>query len=814
VLLQLRWSWRDLRARWLQVVAIALVIGIGSGVYSGLSSTSEWRQASYDASYERLAMWDLRVELAEGATVDAGALAGAAETVDGVEAAEVRLIVPTQVDASTAEQTVLVPGELVGVDVTDGGPAIARVETTVGRGLTAIDAGADVAVVDQHFADYYDLPATGQLRVSPGVELDQLGHGLAPEHFIIIPPQGTIFGEAGYAVLWAPLETVQRINGSEGQANDLAVRTAPGVDPTEISSRLSEALSGELGGVGLTITSREDDPVLRTLYDDIESDQRFNNIFAVLILAGAAFAAFNLTGRIVEAQRREIGIGMALGVTPARLATRPLLVGAQIAILGVLFGVGVGFVIDAALGSVLSDVFPLPVWIVEFQPAVFLRGAALGFFLPLVAVLFPVLRAVRVAPVEAISTGHHVTASSGLAPLLARVPLPGSSVAQLPLRNVLRAPRRTLVTALGIAAAITTLVGVIGMIDSYFATLDRGEEEILGDVPDRLTIAVEPAPVQSGEVQAVLGSDLLAGAEPGLDLGGVLAPDDEAIEIFVTLTDLRSDLWRPTLDEGSIDVVAPRDGDGEPALVVSRKALDDLGTAVGDTVTLLHPVREGAGFRLVQSPVRIGGVHPNPFRFVAYLDLAHADLFDLEGITNRIQALPDATVGVQGAQEGLFGQAGVVSVQPVRAQVDAIRERIEEFVAIFTVVQVAVLVLALLIAFNSTSINVDERRREHATMFAFGLPVRSVVRVAVIESIVTGLLGTMIGIVAGRILVGWLTTELFADSVPDIGITPQIAPDTIVVALVLGVAAVTLAPLLTIRRLRRMDIPSTLRVME
>jgi len=37
----LRWSWRDRRARWPQVAAIALIIGIASGTYSGLSSTAE-----------------------------------------------------------------------------------------------------------------------------------------------------------------------------------------------------------------------------------------------------------------------------------------------------------------------------------------------------------------------------------------------------------------------------------------------------------------------------------------------------------------------------------------------------------------------------------------------------------------------------------------------------------------------------------------------------------------------------------------------------------------------------------------------------
>ena len=53
------------------------------------------------------------------------------------------------------------------------------------------------------------------------------------------------------------------------------------------------------------------------------------DIFAALLLGAAAFAAFNLISRTIEAQRREIGIGMALGVRPRVLARRPLLLGAR-----------------------------------------------------------------------------------------------------------------------------------------------------------------------------------------------------------------------------------------------------------------------------------------------------------------------------------------------------------------------------------------------------------------------------------------------------------------------------------------------------
>jgi putative ABC transport system permease protein len=53
----------------------------------------------------------------------------------------------------------------------------------------------------------------------------------------------------------------------------------------------------------------------------------------------------------------------------------------------------------------------------------------------------------------------------------------------------------------------------------------------------------------------------------------------------------------------------------------------------------------------------------------------------------------------------------------------ALRDGLDEFAAIIWVAIAIAVVLILLIAFNSTAINADERAREHATMFAYGLPV-------------------------------------------------------------------------------------------
>ena len=124
-----RWSWRDLRANWAKVAAIALVIAIGTGGYAGLTSQANWRRASYDASYEHLAMYDVRVKLATGSAVEQGILAATAATIehaDSIAATEERLIVATQVDASRRDETILVRGEITGTSFAANGPAVNR----------------------------------------------------------------------------------------------------------------------------------------------------------------------------------------------------------------------------------------------------------------------------------------------------------------------------------------------------------------------------------------------------------------------------------------------------------------------------------------------------------------------------------------------------------------------------------------------------------------------------------------------------------------------------------------------------------------
>jgi ABC-type antimicrobial peptide transport system permease subunit len=83
-----------------------------------------------------------------------------------------------------------------------------------------------------------------------------------------------------------------------------------------------------------------------------------------------------------------------------------------------------------------------------------------------------------------------------------------------------------------------------------------------------------------------------------------------------------------------------------------------------------------------------------------------------------------------------------------------------------------------------------------------------------VESLLTGLLGTAVGIAFGVVVTSWIVHSLLADTFPDLGAEMALTSASIAMTLAVGIVAVTLAPLFTFRRLREMDIPSTLRVVE
>ena len=150
--LLIHWSLRDLRERKFQVIAISLIIGIGTGTYVGLTSTTHWRQYAFDQSNEQLNMFDLKMELAIGSWINQTELKSVLEELPHsywITAMENRVVFPITVNASTMNQTILVNGRIIGVNASSGSENLTLngIDIVDGRGILGNETNSSVLKV-------------------------------------------------------------------------------------------------------------------------------------------------------------------------------------------------------------------------------------------------------------------------------------------------------------------------------------------------------------------------------------------------------------------------------------------------------------------------------------------------------------------------------------------------------------------------------------------------------------------------------------------------------------------------------------------
>jgi hypothetical protein len=85
---------------------------------------------------------------------------------------------------------------------------------------------------------------------------------------------------------------------------------------------------------------------------------------------------------------------------------------------------------------------------------------------------------------------------------------------------------------------------------------------------------------------------------------------------------------------------------------------------------------------------------------------------------------------------------------------------------------------------------------------------------AIVESILLGIFSTLLGLAGGYVLARWFIDVLAARVLPDLGLHLLLTPGSLITVGVLGIAAVAITPVFGWRRLRSLNVPSALRLME
>ncbi len=816
-----RWSLRDLRERKFQVIAISLIIGLGTGTYVGLTSTTSWRQYAFDQSNEKLHMFDLKMELAIGSWVNQTELKSVLEELphsNWITAMENRVVFPTSVNASTINQTILVKGRIIGVNVSSGSEnlTVNGIDIVDGRGIRKNETNSSVCIVEYNFADYYDLIPNNQTIYLPsGIQLSFIGTGLSPEFFMVVEGN-SIKAESTFCALFIPLKTSQKIlqqliGLSPGHVNEALFKLSSEADINILETEIKNAFDTNFPMLDVKFVEKEEQPTYRIQSEDIPNDQKMYFLFSFLILLAAAFGTFNLISRVISSHRRQIGINMALGVPPFQLAIRYLIFSLEITIGGVIFGLVLSQFVGERLGSVLTEVNPFPVWETWLVVELFIQGALLGILIPFSATVIPILRAIRVKPIQAIQTGYTLSTGKGVAPLLERIHFPGTIFFQLPFRNFARNPRRAFSTIMGVALALCVLVAILGLLDGGNNLLDYERDIMEGDFPNRMNVVLNDFyNISETPVINITQNTKMDKTVPSIQIPAKLFGTKDSYSHTIEFFDLYNDIWSPVLIEGNKSIESLY-----PGIILSEKTAKDLNVSIGENLVLEHIFRESSGqYSILNSTLEVIGIYGSQVRFWAFMDLSDSSILNCTGLINSVMLVPKAGVTVESIQKDFFIFQEYSGTQTIVELAETYEELIELFTSVLTVIQYAVMVLALLIAFNTATINFDERIREFATMGAFGTPIRTSTWMLMIESVIIGVFGTLLAYFP----LGFIVLEIFQiqirTSMPEIDLAGVLFPESIAVIIFIGVVLEALSPLLSIRKLIKMDLPSALRIVE
>ena len=773
----LRKSFRDLWQSRALFISIIALLTLGVGIFVTMYSAFLNVKSSEDFAYEHLkfadAFYVVAPPIPDRAAERIRDMDGVAE-VEGRYVADIAIRHPDNPDETLSARVISIPDEET--------PEINRVIVREGEFLAAADGRH--ALVDNLFTTYYDLkPGDNVSLVYQGRDRDfRISGAITSPEYLWKSKGGAelITSPGDFAVVIVRRNAVDDMLGVEGQINEITLRFRPGANTDAVKAEINAYLD-RFGSHRLI--EKEDQLSYATLKSDIDGFEEMAIAMPVLFLSITAMVAFAMLTRIVQSQRHIIGLMRAEGFSRAQILRHYLTFPILIALIGNGLGILWGTLAAGGFTSLYVEALDLPFTVVVSQTRVIVVAFVIGLVACVIAGIQPALAAAQLTPSEAMRTN---IASGGASVVLERVlpmrRLPG--MLRLALRNMARGRWRTLSSIMGIAVSVALVTAVMGMLD----TMNNAFDVQFNEIQQHDLKAVFAQPIDYRKAEVFQSWQQVHRAEPIAEIPVKLVNGSRSEHSVVTAVMEGATLLTP-------EHVAGAEPLSEDGIFLTETLARDLDLDVGDTVMVeserqdqafpvaglvRFPMGESAYMRLPQAASLMRGFHATS----ALIALERAD--HEEEVTKMLEM-----------------RAYVLSVE----RSAAVREGFEEimaltnlFIGIMTIFGMS---LAAFAVFNTVTLNVTERSRELATMRTLGFSKRQVNLLITIESLITGVVGIILGFVLGYAIEAYLVGQM---STLDWNMDIIIEPSTFVIVGALTLAVLLLSQIPGLRALHKRNL--------
>jgi putative ABC transport system permease protein len=336
-------------------------------------------------------------------------------------------------------------------------------------------------------------------------------------------------------------------------------------------------------------------------------------------------------------------------------------------------------------------------------------------------------------------------------------------VIKVALRGLLAHKLRLVMTFLAVALGVAFVGGVLVLSD----TMNRSFDDLFADVyrdTDAVVRSDKSIGTDFGDLRGQIDASLLDDVR---SVEGVAAADG-SVDGFARIIDKDGDpvgdpaMGPPTLGGAwtDVDELNPFDltdgrapaSDGE--IVIDRASANDTGYELGDTVKV--QTQSGADDYELVGIVRFGTAdNPGGATVVMWTLDAAQQIIGEEGRYTAIGAVADSGVSedelAASIEEALPpGDTEVLTGQAITEETQSdIKESLAFFTQFLLVFAVIAVFVGTFVIYNSFSIIIAQRTRELALLRAIGARRRQVQRAVLVEAALIGIVGSVIGFLAG-----------------------------------------------------------------
>ena len=460
------------------------------------------------------------------------------------------------------------------------------------------------------------------------------------------------------------------------------------------------------------------------------------NIFPVVLYAVAAMVTFTTMTRFVDEERTNAGIFKALGYHSKDIIAKFVIYGLVAATLGTLLGILIGHYV---LAPTISHIITERMIVGESQQHFYWTYSCLALGLSLIASVLPAyLVSRRELHEEAAQLLLPKPPVKGSKILLERITFIWSHLSftqKVTARNIFRYKQRMLMTIFGVAGSVALLFAGLGIQSSVVGVADRQFKD-LQQYQMILSVNSRASDSDKAKLEEKLQSDEVENyrlisfkqveekytGKAGVQTVTIMVTDKDDLEPFVHLEKNGEKL---SLSGG---------------VILTDKLAQLAGVSVGDNFTI-----DGKTFK-------VGAITEHYVGHFVYMNQAtYEEIYGQAPKMNTyLVQLKDKSEGNTERVAGEFmdqvAVSGLVQNASTIQLFESFANSLNHTMAILVLVSV---LLAIVILYNLTNINVAERIRELSTIKVLGFHNKEVTLYIYRETIILSLIGMIVGLVSG-----------------------------------------------------------------